>query len=88
MKRNYELMYIQACGQSAVIANKLDDSKALMQTLTIQADEHMKIIQEHVQSINNIHMALKNLVEKFGDNVDALGEVHRSIAYRWDDAEE
>ena len=115
MKRNYELMYTQASGQTAGIASKLDDAKALMHALTVQADEHTKIIDEnmnlivenmnlidehkklidyqvnlintHVKSIKNIHIALKNLVEKFGDNSDALIEVHRSIAEMWDESE-
>ena len=102
MKRNYELMYTQACGQSAGIADKLDDALLLMKTLVVQAEEHTKIIDGHIelvdkhahsirvhsQAINNIHAALKNFVEKFGESTDMLKEVHRSIAYRWDDAEE
>ena len=101
MKRNYELMYTQACGQTAGIASKLDDAKALMQTLAVQADEHMKLIDEnvkfidesvkfineHVKSIKNIHLALKELAEKFGNNADTLIEVHRSIAKMWDESE-
>ena len=88
MKRNFEAMYLQACQKSISIACKLDDATALMQTLTVQADEHMKIIQEHVQSINNIHNALKKLVGKFEDNADALAETHRSISKQWDEHEE